>query len=93
MQVIKFDWVVVARRMQHHAVCRRPRHHAQADGAIEDLESLLAGLEAIPQEKGIDRPEEKDHLSLGKARHQVLGADRSTYGLDLYLWRYLPKRR
>jgi hypothetical protein len=48
---------------------------------------------AIPKEKGIDRPEEKDHLSLGKARHQVLGADRSTYGLDLYLWRYLPKRR
>ena len=24
---------------------------------------------------------------------QVLGADRSTYGLDLYLWRYLSKRR
>jgi hypothetical protein len=24
---------------------------------------------AIPKEKGIDRPEEKDHLSLGKARH------------------------
>jgi hypothetical protein len=48
---------------------------------------------AIPKEKGIDRPEEKDHLSLGKARHQVLGADRSTYGLDLYLWRYLSKRR
>jgi hypothetical protein len=80
-QVIKFDRIVVTRRM--HAVRRRPRNHAQADGAIEDFRKVSSP----------GHPEGKDHLSLGKARHQVLGADRSTYGLDLYLWRYLSKRR
>ena len=43
--------------------------------------------------RGAHRPEEQDHPPLGKARHQALGADRSTYGLDLYLWRHLPKQR
>src|ERR1700730_6331424 len=42
--------------------------------------------------RGAHRPEEQDHPSLGKARHP-LSADRSPYGLDLYLWRHLPKQR
>jgi transposase len=43
--------------------------------------------------RGAHRPEKQDHPPLGKARHPTLGADRSTDGLDLYLWRRLPKRR
>jgi hypothetical protein len=43
--------------------------------------------------RGAHRSEEQDHPPLGEARHQALGADRSTHRLDLYLWRRLPKRR
>jgi hypothetical protein len=39
VQVIKIDQVV-ARRMQHDAVRRRPCHHAQADGGIEDFKKV-----------------------------------------------------
>ena len=57
---------------------------------------------AIAQEKGIDPVEiwfadearigQKNKVTRRWAR-QALGTGRSTYGLDLYLWRHLPKRR
>jgi hypothetical protein len=61
--LIKFDRVVVTRRMQHHAVRRRACHHAQADGAIEDFKKVSSP----------GHPEGKRHRSARRKRSLVVG--------------------
>ena len=92
-------------KMGFRKLSARPRHHAQADGAIEDFKKVSPRVHRAGEKhrsrqhrnlvcrRGAHRPEKQDHPPLGKARHPTLGADRSTDGLDLYLWRRLPKRR
>src|SRR5437016_3974149 len=43
MQVIKLDWVVVARRMQHHAVRRRPRLFVADTGVAHETPIVIDG--------------------------------------------------
>ena len=51
MQVIKFDRVVVARRMQHHAVRRRPRLFVADIGVTHETDMVIDGslpVRAVP---------------------------------------------
>ena len=43
------------RAMGYRKLSARPRHHAQAVGAIDDLKNLPRTLEAIAREKGVTR--------------------------------------
>ena len=43
----------VLRKMGYRKLSARPRHHDQAEGAIEDFKSLPARLEEIGREKGV----------------------------------------
>ena len=40
--------------MGYHKLSARPRHHAQAEGAIEDLKKFPARLDEVAREKAID---------------------------------------
>ena len=77
------------RAMGYRKLSARPRHHAQAAGAIETFKkSSPPSLEAIARERSIDRrrhrglvrrrsqdrTEEQDHPSLGQTWHPPLGA-------------------
>ena len=94
------------RAMGYRKLSARPRHHAQAEGVIEDFKKASpARLDAIAREKAIDvetieiwfagrgshRPEEQDHPPLGEARHTPERAPRSAHRLDLHLRRRLPQ--
>ena len=71
------------RAMGYRKLSARPRHYAQAQGAIEDFKKASPlRLEEIAREgarlrhdrnlvrrRGSYRPEEQDHPSLGEARH------------------------
>ena len=53
MQAIKFDRVVVTRRMQHHAVCRRPRLFVADIGVAHETPMVIDGsppVRAVPNE-------------------------------------------
>src|SRR6266567_860373 len=43
------------RAMGYRKLSARPRHHAQAEGAIEDFKNFPARLEAIARKKALDR--------------------------------------
>ena len=69
------------RAMGYRKLSARPRHHAQAAGAIEDQTPPLActnraaerrrsrGHRGLGRRRGARRPEEQDHPPLGQARH------------------------
>jgi hypothetical protein len=53
VQVIKLDRVVVARRMQHHAVRRRPRLFVADIGVADEAPMVIDGsppVRAVPNE-------------------------------------------
>jgi hypothetical protein len=53
MQVIKTDWVVVAVRMQHHAVRRRPRLFVADIGIAHETGMVIDGsppVRAVPDQ-------------------------------------------
>ena len=71
------------RALGYRKLSARPRHHAQAEGVIEDLKKLphapgdnrtqeggrcRDNRDLVPG-RGSDRPEEQDHPPLGEARH------------------------
>jgi hypothetical protein len=95
------------RAMGFRKLSARPRHHAQATGAIEEFKK-------VPRKTGCDRaqtryrarrhrslvhrrstyrPEEQDHPPLGPARQPARGAKRSAHRLNLHLRRHLPRSR
>ena len=71
------------RSMGYRKLSARPRHHAQAAGAIEDFKKAfprawrnrtregdrLRDNRDLVRRRGAHRPEEQDHASLGQARH------------------------
>ena len=91
------------RAMGYRKLSARPRHHAQAEGAIEDFQSFprapgrdraREGRRArrhrgLVRRRGPHRPEEQDHPPLGQARHASERADGPTNRLGLYLRRDL----
>jgi hypothetical protein len=92
------------RAMGYRKLSARPRHHAQAEGVIEDFKkvSLPACLPEgarqrqdrnLVRGRGTYRPEEQDHPSVGEARHASQCAPRSAHRLHLHLWCRLPKTR
>ena len=94
------------RGMGYRKLSARPRHHAQAEGAVEDFKKLPGapgrdrageGRRCRPDRglvrgRGAHRPEEQDHTAVGPAGNAALGAIRSAHGLDLHLRRHLPER-
>ena len=95
------------RAMGYRKLSARPRHHAQAEGAIEDFKktsppfwtrSRTQGRRSgrhrgLVRRRGPGRPEEQDHPALGPARHPARGAAGSAHRLDLHLRRDLPQTR
>ena len=85
----------------------RPRHHAQADGAIEEYKKVPrvpGGNRArkggrsrryrnLVRRRSARRPEKQDHAKMGKTRHEAIRAAGSAHGLDLHLRRYLSEGR
>src|ERR1700728_261944 len=95
------------RAMGYRKLSARPRHHEQAEGAIEVLKKLSRALEGdgaregrrarrhrgLVRRRGPHRPKEQDHPPLGQARHASERADGPTNRLGLYLRRDLPQAR
>ena len=95
------------RAMGYRKLSARPRHHEQAEGAIEDFKKLSRapgrdrareGRRArrhrgLVRRRGPHRPKEQDHPPLGQARHASERADGPTNRLGLYLRRDLPQAR
>ena len=93
------------RAMGYRKLSARPRHHAQAEGAIEDFKktSCRTGDDrARPRprsqrHRGLVRrrsaswPEEQDHATVGQARQPSLGSLRLAHRLHLHLRRHLPQ--
>ena len=81
----------VLRKMGYRKLSARPRHHAQAEGAIEDFKkaSRAPGRDraregrrsrrhrGLVRRRGADRPEEQDHPALGQARNAPQRPERS----------------
>jgi transposase len=88
------------RAMGYRKLSARPRHHAQAAGAIEDFKKayLAPGADRarkrrrarrhrnLVRGRGAHRPEEQDHAALGQTRHAPQRAERPTNRIGLYLW-------
>ena len=95
------------RAMGYRKLSARPRHHAQAAGAIEDFKKVSPiawtrshartrrsrGDRGLVRRRGARRPEEQDHPPMGQARHAPERSQRSANGLRLYLRRDLPQGR
>ena len=93
------------RAMGYRKLSARPRHHAQAEGAIETFKKIWrpSGRDRarkghrpsrhrdLVRRRGADRPKEQDHKTLGKARHAAQRTERSAHGLDLHLRSHLPQ--
>ena len=76
------------RAMGYRKLSTRPRHHAQAEGAIEEYKKIPSpsGRDRAREERrsgrnrdlvrrrSPHRAEEQNHAALGKARHKALGA-------------------
>ena len=92
------------RAMGYCKLSARPRHYAQAEGAMEDFKkasprawrqlrarkaSMHQGRNLV-QRRGSYRPEEQDHPPLGQARHPPERTPRSTHRFHLHLRRGLP---
>ena len=95
------------RAMGYRKLSARPRHHEQAEGAIEDFKKVSARLDEIGREKGVEpaaievwfadeaRIGQKNKITRrwGQARHASERADGPTNRLGLYLRRDLPQTR
>ena len=95
------------RAMGYRKLSARPRHHAQAAGAIDDFKKVFpvawkrsrarrASAQRhrdLVRRRGARRPEEQDHPALGQARHASERSQRSANRLRLYLRRDLPQGR
>jgi transposase len=95
------------RAMDYRKLSAKPRHHAQAAGAIEDFGKVSRHAwrkshakrassrryRSLVRRRGARRPEEQDHPTLGEARNAALSAERPAHRLDLHLRRDLPERR
>src|SRR6202453_2408897 len=91
------------RAMGYRKLSARPRHHAQAERAIEDFKKAFprawtrsgARRASSPpvRRRGPHRPEEQDHPPLGQARHASERAEGPTNRPGLYLRRDLPQAR
>ena len=95
------------RAMGYRKLSARPRHHAQAAGAIEAFKKsprapgcdrARCGRRAwlrrdLVRRRGSDRPEEQDHPTLDEARHAALSPAGPAHGVDLPLRRDLPADR
>ena len=93
------------RAMGYRKLSARPRHHAQAEGAIEDFKkaSQRAWIKSRAKSnrrrqdrnlvpgRGSYRPEEQDHPQVGQARHSPERASGSANRIDLYLRCDLPE--
>jgi transposase len=95
------------RAMGYRKLSARPRHHARAEGAIEDLKKLPGasgrdraregnrswqGRNLVPR-RSSHRPKEQDHPAVGQARHPSKRAPRPAYRLHLHLRRGLSEAR
>ena len=94
------------RKMGYRKLSARPRHHAQAEGAIEDFKkhfrppggNCARKRRRHRQDRGLvrrrsaHRSKEQNHPSMGEARIEAERAERSAHRLDLYLRRRLPKQ-
>src|SRR6201993_4002795 len=93
------------RAMGYRKLSARPRHHAQAEGAIEDFKKIPrarggngAKEGACPRHdrnlvrrRGPHRPEEQDHPPLGQARHPSKRTAGPTDRFHLHLRCSLPE--
>ena len=87
------------RAMGYRKLSARPRHHAQAEGAIEDFKKASppawrnrarqgdrsATHRGLVRRRGPHRPEEQDHPALGQARHPP-GAPRDQRTASTYIF-------
>src|SRR6202166_2878381 len=97
----------VLRKMGYRKLSARPRHHAQAEGALRTLKksSRAPGRDqpregrrsrrhrGLVRRRGAHRPEEQDHPPLGQARNASERSQRSANRLRLYIRRNLPQGR
>jgi len=79
VQVVKLDGVVVARRMQYHAVRRRPRLFVGDVGVARETSMVIDGsspVRAVPDEFATGFAASLDELSLnlGDGRGQAAAA-------------------
>ena len=90
------------RALGYRKLTARPRHHAQAEDAIETFKksSLRAWRRSIASgtrhrhcchrdlvcRRSPHRPEEQDHAPMGQAWQPAIRATRSTHGVDLHFW-------
>jgi putative transposase len=95
----------VLRKMGYRKLSARPRHHAQAEGAIEDFKKVFPSAwkrsaarrarsrrhRGLVRRRGAHRPEEQDHPPLGQARNASERSQRSANRLCLYIRRNLPQ--
>ena len=96
------------RAMGYRKLSARPRHHEQAEGAIENFKkafprawtrsgarraSSSAAIEVWFADEARIGQKEQDHPALGQARHASKRADGLTNRLGLYLRRDLPQAR
>jgi transposase len=78
------------RSMGYRKLSARPRHHAQAEGAIEHFKKNSSRAWT---KSGARRASTRPHAALGQTRHTPQRANRSAHRLNLYLWRDLPEGR
>src|SRR5215813_4675389 len=95
------------RAMSYRKLSARPRHHAQAEGAIEAFKKLAGGAgddcgrtrcrsrrhRGLVWRRGADRPKEQGHPPLGIAGNPAVRSARPAHRLDLHLRRHLPEGR
>src|SRR5215831_14304168 len=93
------------RAMGYRKLSARPRHHAQAEGAIEDFKKtsprawrqlrarkrLTVTDRNLVRRRGPHRPEEQDHPPLGQARHPSKRTAGPTDRFHLHLRCSLPE--
>ncbi len=94
------------RAMDYRKLSARPRHHAQAAGAIEGFKKTSPlrwsdrngarhrrqRCRGLVWRRSPDRPEEQDHPPLGQTRQSAQRAARSAHRVDLHLRRHLSAR-
>lgn len=77
------------RAIGYRRLSARPRHHAQAEGAMAFSRAFRgdpAGAYGdLVRGRGMHRSEEQDHAALGKARDQAFGTFRPAYRLLSWL--------
>src|SRR5829696_3740581 len=94
------------RALGYRKLSARPRHHAQAAGAVDAFKKRSPSAwtrsratrdrsrpdRGLVRGRGPDRAEEQDHPALGTTGNAALGAARSAHRFHLHLRGYLPRR-